>query len=135
MIPQVGDTLKPFCMGPIDPQSMVVWSEILKDPNPIHLDVEAVKAMGLGNKRINQGPANLAYLINGVLQSYPEAEIEKVSNRFAGNVLEDDMIKVTGTVTDVEPLPDASRVTFDMVLEVDSRGPAVIGTIVALLPR
>jgi len=82
MNPKVGDALEPFRFGPIDPQAMVVWSEILGDPNPIHLDGEAVKAMGLGTQRINQGPANLAYLINGVLQSFPQGKIERITSRF-----------------------------------------------------
>ena len=40
------------------------WSKILNDPNPIHFDVNAVKKIGQGDKCINQGPANIAYLIN-----------------------------------------------------------------------
>lgn len=133
MTPRTGVTLKPFRFGPVDPRSMVAWSEILRDTNPIHLDVEAVKAMGLGARRINQGPANLAYLINAVLLSFPGAKIERIENRFIGNVLEDDMIVVTGTVTKVDSLPNASSVTCEMILEVAGRGPAVTGTIVLLL--
>lgn len=133
MTPRTGVTLKPFRFGPVDPRSMVAWSEILRDTNPIHLDVEAVKAMGLGARRINQGPANLAYLINAVLLSFPGAKIERIENRFIGNVLEDDMILVTGTVTKVDSLPNASSVTCEMILEVAGRGPAVTGTIVLLL--
>ena len=133
MTSKAGDILQPFRFGPIDPRAMVVWSEILQDPNPIHLDVEAVKAMGLGTRRINQGPANLAYLINAVLLSFPGARIEQIENRFIGNVLEGDLIVVTGTVTKVDSLPEISRVTCDMVLEVEGRGPAVTGIVVASL--
>ncbi|MDX9699602.1 MAG: MaoC/PaaZ C-terminal domain-containing protein [Rhodocyclaceae bacterium] len=134
MNPKVGDALEPFRFGPINPQAMVVWSEILKDPNPIHLDVEAVKAMGLGIRRINQGPANLAYLVNGVLQSFPRARIEKIVNRFVGNVLEDDLIVVSGIMTEVEVLADGQRVACDMVLAVEGRGPAVSGTVQVFIP-
>lgn len=134
MIPKVGDVLETFRFGPVDPQSMVVWSEILKDPNPIHLDVAAVKAMGLGTRRINQGPANLAYLINGVLRAFPGAKIEQVSNRFVGNVLEDDMILVSGSVNRVESVTGGLRVTCEMVLDVEGRGPAVTGTVQVLVP-
>lgn len=130
---RVGDALQPFRFGPVDPAAMVVWSEILRDPNPIHLDVEAVKAMGLGTRRINQGPINLAYLINGVLLSFPDGRIEQLSSRFVGNVLEDDLIVVTGTVTAVEPTVNGTRVTCEMVLTVDGRGPAVTGTVRVLL--
>ncbi|HKT72221.1 MAG TPA: MaoC family dehydratase [Steroidobacteraceae bacterium] len=130
---RVGDALRPFRFGPVDPQNMVLWSEILRDPNPIHLDVEAVQAMGLGTRRINQGPINLAYLINGVLQSFPGGRIEQISNRFVGNVLEGDMIEVTGVVTAFELLVSGARVTCEMVLTVEGRGPAVKGTVRVLL--
>lgn len=130
---RVGEALKPFRFGPVDPRNMVFWSEVLRDPNPIHLDVKAVQAMGLGTRRINQGPINLAYLINGVLQSFPDGRIEQISNRFVGNVVEGDMIEVTGTVTEFQPLLSGSRVTCEMVLTVLDRGPAVTGTIRVLL--
>ena len=45
-------------------ESMDIWAVILDDPNPIHLDANAVKQVGLGNKTINQGPANIAYILN-----------------------------------------------------------------------
>ena len=134
MNPRAGDALESFCFGPIDPQAMVVWSEILRDPNPIHLDVEAVKAMGLGTQRINQGPANLAYLINGVLQSFPHGRVERIASRFVGSVLEGDMIVVSGIITEVEVLADGQRVACDMVVAVEGRGPAVSGTVQVFLP-
>lgn len=135
MTPQVGDALQPFRIGPVDPQSMVIWAEILRDPNPIHLDVEAVRAMGLGNRRINQGPANLAYLINGVFQTFPCAKMEQITNRFVGNVVEDDLLVVSGAVTQVETVAEGVRVTCDMTLAVDGRGPAIAGSVRFLLPR
>jgi 3-hydroxybutyryl-CoA dehydratase len=134
MNPTVGDALEPFRFGPVDPLSMVAWSEFLKDPNPIHLEVEAVKAMGLGTRRINQGPANLAYLINGILQSFPQGRIVRMASRFVGNVLEGDLIVVSGAVTEVEALADGRRVVCDVALSVEGRGPAVTGTVQVFLP-
>ena len=134
MNPEVGDALEPCRFGPIDPQAMVVWSEILRDPNPIHLDGETVKAMGLGTQRINQGPANLAYLINGVLQSFPRGKIERITSRFVGNVFEDDLIVVSGVITEVEVLADGQQVACDMLLAVEGRGPAISGTVQVFIP-
>lgn len=132
--PNVGDAVQPLRVGPVDPRSMVVWSEVLKDPNPIHLDVAAVTAMGLGSRRILQGPAGLAYLVNGVLLAYPGARIESVADRFVGNVLEDDLLEVSGTVSAVEPTAGGYRLAVDMVLTVDGRGPAVTARIGLVLP-
>lgn len=135
MTVRVGDALPQFRFGPVDPKFMAEWAVILKDPNPIHLDVEAVKAMGLGTRRINQGPINLAYLMNGVLRAYPGGIIEDLTSRFVGNVLEGDLVAVTGTITSVEPHPVGLRVTCDLVLTVEDRGPAVIGTARVRLPQ
>ena len=38
--------------------AMDVFADILDDPNPIHLDPEAVGRRGLGDRTINQGPAS-----------------------------------------------------------------------------
>lgn len=135
MTARVGDALPEFRFGPVDPDFMAAWAVILKDPNPIHLDVAAVKAMGLGTRRINQGPINLAYLINGVLRAFPAGAIECVTSRFIGNVVEGDLVAVTGTVTSVESLPVGMLVSCDLVLSVEGRGVAVTGTARVRLPN
>ena len=61
---KAGDELTPFVIESVSPDAMRDWSVFLADPNPIHLDVEVVKAKGLGDKRINQGPINVAYMMN-----------------------------------------------------------------------
>jgi hypothetical protein len=66
-----GDTLKPFRIARVSPEGMKAWAKFLHDPNPIHLDPAVVKAKGLGERVINQGPANLAYLINMLQAANP----------------------------------------------------------------
>ena len=39
---------------------------ILQDPNPIHYDVDLVRELGMGDAPVNQGPINLAFLMNVV---------------------------------------------------------------------
>ena len=46
----VGDELPPFMIESVSPEAMKQWAVFLADPNPIHLDVEVVKAKGLGDK-------------------------------------------------------------------------------------
>ena len=65
-----GSELVPFVIE-ASPQSMREWSVFLADPNQIHLEVEAVKALGLGDRLINQGPANLAYVMNLLAANFP----------------------------------------------------------------
>ena len=120
----VGDALPPFEIASVDPQAMMVWADLLHDPNPIHLDVAAVKAAGLGDKRINQGPANLAYILNMLARAFPDWRVETTDVRFMGNVLEGDCVVAGGTVTSA----DAARVSCNVWLEVDGRGRALAGT-------
>jgi 3-hydroxybutyryl-CoA dehydratase len=108
----VGDALPPFVIESVSSEAMKEWAMFLADPNPIHLDPTVVKAMGLGDKVINQGPANVAYLINMLQASIPGAVIEKMDNRFVDNAYAEDRLVASGTVTAVE----GSRVTCETSL-------------------
>lgn len=114
----VGDTLPDFVIASVNPQAMRDWSVFLADPNPIHLDVEAVKAKGLGDKRINQGPANIAYMMNLLMGAFPGCTIARMDSRFLDNVYEGDSVTASGTVTSVE----ANRISCDIILTVEGRG-------------
>ena len=87
-------------------ESMDTWAVILDDPNPIHLDANAVKQVGLGNKTINQGPANIAYILNMIEENFPNSQILKMNNKMTDSVLEGDgslgrRIKVHAVFRDV----------------------------------
>lgn len=121
---KVGDALPPFTIESVSPDAMRDWSVFLADPNPIHLDVEVVKAKGLGDKRINQGPINVAYMINMLMTAFPGCTIETMESRFLDNVYEGDRVVASGTVTTVAD----GRVTCDLTLDVDGRGTVNAGT-------
>lgn len=114
----IGDTLPDFVIPSVSPDAMREWSVFLADPNPIHLDVEAVKAQGLGDKRINQGPANVAYMMNLLMGAFPGCTIESMDSRFLDNVYEGDRVTASGTVTAV----DGNRISCDILLSVEGRG-------------
>ena len=50
----VGSKLIPIRIDAISTETMKDWAVFLRDPNPIHLDVDVVKAKGLGDAVINQ---------------------------------------------------------------------------------
>lgn len=120
----VGDVLPPFVIERISPEGMRDWSVFLADPNPIHLDVEVVKAKGLGDKRINQGPINVAYVINMLLGAFPGGRIVAMDSRFLDNVYEGDRVTAAGTVTAI----DGNRISCEFTLNVDGRGAVNSGT-------
>ncbi|MDE2563072.1 MAG: MaoC family dehydratase [Sphingomonadales bacterium] len=120
----IGDALPPFVVESVSPDAMRDWSVFLADPNPIHLDVEVVKAKGLGDKRINQGPINVAYMMNMLMAAVPGCRIEAMDSRFLDNVYEGDRLTASGTVTGV----DADRLTCEFTLDVAGRGTVNSGT-------
>lgn len=126
---KAGYTLPPFVIESVSPDAMREWSVFLADPNPIHLDVEVVKAKGLGDKRINQGPINVAYMMNMLMTAFPGCRIETMESRFLDNVYEGDRVIASGEVTSVE----GNRVSCDLRLDVDGRGTVNAGTATILI--
>ena len=120
----VGDALPPFVIASASPDAMRDWSVFLADPNPIHLDVDVVKAKGLGDKRINQGPMNVAFMMNMLLAAVPGCRIEAMDSRFLDNVYEGDHLTASGTVTAV----DGNRLSCEFKLDVAGRGTVNSGT-------
>ena len=117
-----GDALPPFVVEKVSPEAMRDWSVFLADPNPIHLDVEMVRAKGLGDKRINQGPINVAYMMNMLMAAFPGCRIAEMDTRFLDNVYEGDHVVASGNVTAVE----GDRVSCEITLEVAGRGDHVL---------
>ncbi|MBY8825643.1 MaoC family dehydratase [Sphingomonas colocasiae] len=116
-----GTLLTPFVVEAVSPGAMREWSVFLADPNPIHLDAEAVRAAGLGDRPINQGPANLAYLINLLSLNFPEMDIVTLETRFNGNVFAGDRCVAGGHVIEV----GETGVRCEIWLDVDGGGRAV----------
>jgi acyl dehydratase len=123
----VGETFS----GPavrVAPEAMKVWAGVLRDPNPIHLDAAVVRAKGLGDRVINQGPANAAYVLNALMFHFAAARIKQVSFRFLDNVFGGETATPSVVVTAVE----GTRVFCDLFLDADERR-VVSGSAVLLL--
>lgn len=130
---QVGDSLMPFEIK-VTPEAMKEWAIFLRDPNPIHLDPQAVKAKGLGDNVINQGPANTAYLINMLLQNFPCAQIKHLNARFVNNVFGDETVIASGTISKIEHVDNDISITCDTILTAVDRGPALTATATLCVP-
>lgn len=135
MKPKAGDQLKPFIIESVSRESMKDWAVFLHDPNPIHLDAEMVKAKGLGDKEINQGPMNVAFIINMLHRNFPGAQIESLDSRFLDNVYADDTAEAFGAVTEVVAEGSELRVTCDIGLRVATRGDVISGTAVVRIAQ
>lgn len=86
----------------VRPAAMAVLAEVLHDPNPIHLYPAAAEAAGLGPRVINQGPANLAYIIDMLAQAFPGHRLLSLESRYLANVCGGDEVEAGGQVTAAE---------------------------------
>ena len=74
---------------------------ILRDPNPIHLDPAASAAAGLGDRVINQGPSNVAYVMDMLMAAFPGHRLQAFECRFLSSVRDGDDVEAGGVVTEV----------------------------------
>ena len=97
-----GDELAPLVIESVSAEAMKTVAALLHDPNPIHFDVAAVRALGLGDRPVNQGPSNMAYVVSMLSRSAGGPErIRRLRVRFLGNVLAGDRLVAGGTVAAV----------------------------------
>jgi acyl dehydratase len=117
--PVVGQKLPVRIIDAVDPARMKTLSALMRDPNPIHFDRSAVRALGLGDRTVNQGPSNIAYVIS-MLGNWAGG-VDRVAGyrfRFLGNVFEGDRLQASGTVTAVDENPEGLIVQCELALDV-----------------
>ena len=102
---KAGDVLPPR-ETKVRAEAMPAWAAALRDPNPIHLDPEAVRAAGLGDRVINQGPANIGYMLNGLAAALPGSRLVEFEVRFLETVRGGDRVTAEGVIAEIEG-PDA----------------------------
>ena len=117
-------------------EAMKVFSLLTDDPNPIHWDVHAVAAQGLGDRPVNQGGLNAGYALHAVTEwAGGPATLRSIDVRFLSSVCAGDLVVAGGEVVDVEPTADGgARVSVSVWLR-SAEGVGVIsGSAVLLLP-
>lgn len=103
----VGEVIPPVAVDGVDAEKMKTMAALIDDPNPIHWDVDAVRALGMGERAVNQGPSNLAYVMNAlILWTGDATAIRRIRCRFNGNVFAGDHVVAGGRVTSVEATAD-----------------------------
>jgi acyl dehydratase len=88
-------------MESVSAERMRTMAALLRDPNPLHWDRDAVAALplGLGRRTINQGPLGLSYIINMLHQWAGPTSLKRIVMRFPQVVLDGDRVEARGTVT------------------------------------
>ncbi len=96
---QPGEEIPPFDIPSVSTEKMKTMAALLHDSNPIHYDVDAVKALGMRDRPINQGPNNMAYVMTMLSQwAGGHDRLRNFEVRFLSNVAAEDALRASGTV-------------------------------------
>ena len=98
---EVGMEIPPWTMEHVDPEKMKLYAAIARDPNPIHWDRAEVAKRGMGDRLINQGPLNLAYIVNMLHAWAGPGCIRSLNVKFTAPVHDGDTVIARGVVTAV----------------------------------
>jgi acyl dehydratase len=101
----VGTLLPAFVVDEVSGEHIRMLALLLHDPNPIHFDVAAVAAAGLGDREVNQGGATMAYLYDMLIRWTGSRDcVRSLQCRFLANVFAGDTVIAGGVVTAVRAL-------------------------------
>jgi acyl dehydratase len=131
----VGDSIPEWVMDNVTPGRMRTMAAILRDPNPLHWDREAVAALplGLGHRTINQGPLGLSYMVN-MLHAWAGPDgIRRIVMRFPQVVLDGEHVVARGKITALRREQDQLLADCDIRLEHEQRGVLLEGTAIVCL--
>lgn len=125
----VGARLPEWRVSAVSTEKMKTTAALLADPNPIHWDVEVVRALGMGDRPINQGPLNMAYVLNMLAAwSGGHDRLRRFRVRFRGNVFAGDRLRAGGVVTAVREEAGITVADCDVALDVVGGGTVLSGT-------
>jgi len=115
----VGTELPTWDVPAVSAEKMKTMAALLADPSPIHFDVVTLRALGMGERPVNQGPLNMGYVMNAVTgwAGGPD-RLRRLRVRFLGTVLAGQALRVTGAVTAVREQDGKTLADCDVALSV-----------------
>lgn len=134
MTVEPGTEVPPFVVESVPVEAMKTVAALLHDPNPIHFDLDAVAALGMGDRPVNQGPTNMAYVVN-MLTAWTgdSACLRRLQVRFLGNVFAGDRVAARGVVTGVREEGAERLADLDVWLERSPEDRVLAGTATVVL--
>ena len=119
-----GDAIPEWVMPSVSAERMRTMAALLRDPNPLHWDRDAVAALplGLGRRTINQGPLGLGYMVNMLHVWAGSGCIRRMVTRFPQAVLDGEEVVARGTVTAVRTEHGERLADCALTLEHAERG-------------
>jgi 3-hydroxybutyryl-CoA dehydratase len=118
----------------VDPARMKTLALLLADPNPIHLDADAARRLGVADRPVNQGPSTMAMAANMVLAAFPGARLVSLRTRLLGLVLAGDSVEGGGNILDRKIMDGQELLRCHVHLDVPGRGRVLEAEAVLVLP-
>jgi len=134
--PSPGDAIPEWEMASVSAERMCTMAAILRDPNPLHWDREAVSALpqGLGRRTINQGPLGLSYIVNMLHAWSGPQSLRRLVMRFPQVVLDGDRVVARGEVIELQTQAGETCARCRVWLEHTERGILLEGEATVALP-
>ena len=132
----VGDSIPEWVMPEVSAERMRTMAALLRDPNPLHWDRDAVAAlpMNLGKRTINQGPLGLGYMVNMLHAWAGAGSIRRMITRFPQVVLDGEEVIARGKITALRDESGEQLAECSIWLEHAERGVLLEGEATVLLP-
>lgn len=133
---EAGHAIPEWVMEEVSAERMRTMAAILRDPNPLHWDRDAVAALPfkLGRRTINQGPLGLGYMVN-MLHAWAGPQcIRRIVMRFPQVVLDGERVVAGGVVTAVRSEGEQRLADCDIWLREELRGTLLEGSATVCLP-
>jgi acyl dehydratase len=126
---EVGTSIPEWIVESVSAEKMKTMALLLRDPNPIHWDVESVRRLSLGDQVINQGPTNKAYVINMLLAWLQDpSRLRSITVRYRANLYAGERAIAGGTVTELREENGVGVADCDVWLRKDDGTEAIVGT-------
>ncbi|MCP2252632.1 Acyl dehydratase [Prauserella aidingensis] len=135
-----GMRLPEWEVAEVGAEKMKTTAALLRDPTPIHWDTAALRELGMGDRAINQGPLNMAYVMN-MLAGFAGGHdrVRRLRVRFRGTVRAGDRLRAGGVVTGVRTRKDEpggeTLCDCDIELSVVDGDTVLTGTATVALPE
>ena len=132
----VGDAIPEWVMEEVSAERMRTMAALLRDPNPLHWDRDAVAALplALGRRTINQGPLGLSYMVNMLHAWAGPGCIRRMVTRFPQVVLDGERVVARGSIQSLRSVDGELLADCEVRLEHAQRGVLLEGEVTVALP-
>jgi acyl dehydratase len=96
-LPSSGERLPERTIGPFTMSDLAAYAEVSGDSNPLHLDAELAKTVGLAAPPVH-GMLLLASFEPALQEWRPDLRVARLSGRFTQPVLEGEAVTLSGRV-------------------------------------